>query len=116
MHNLKPLDHIKYFNYIILLLVAFYFSGGFYMYIEGDGVYHGDSARMISPVCNTLGTQCMTFWYHMYGWATSMMLNVYLLEENHATKIWSRDNSQGNHWHLAQTEINPMGPFQVCIG
>ncbi|XP_053507428.1 MAM and LDL-receptor class A domain-containing protein 1 isoform X2 [Ictalurus furcatus] len=90
-------------------------GSGFYMYIEGDGVYHGDSARMISPVCNTLGTQCMTFWYHMYGWATSMMLNVYLLEENHATKIWSRDNSQGNHWHLAQTEINPMGPFQIIV-
>lgn len=86
------------------------------MYIEGDGVYHGDSARMMSPVCNSLGTQCMTFWYHMYGLATSMMLNVYLLEDNHVTKIWSRSNSQGNHWHLAQTEINPLGPFQVCIG
>ncbi|KAM9439245.1 uncharacterized protein Hap1MRO34_026562 [Clarias gariepinus] len=90
-------------------------GGGFYMYIEGDDVYHGDSARMMSPICNTLGTQCMTFWYHMYGWASSMFLNVYMLEENRATKIWSKTNSQGNHWHLAQTEINPMGQFQIIV-
>ncbi|MCI4390787.1 hypothetical protein PGIGA_G00126870 [Pangasianodon gigas] len=90
-------------------------GSGFYMYIEGDGVYHGDSARMMSPVCNTSGTQCMTFWYHMYGWAASMLLNVYLLEENRATKIWSGANNQGNYWHLAQTEITPMGPFQIIV-
>ncbi|XP_046731765.1 MAM and LDL-receptor class A domain-containing protein 1 isoform X3 [Silurus meridionalis] len=90
-------------------------GSGFYMYTEGDGVYHGDSARMISPACNTLGTQCMTFWYHMYGWAASMMLNVYLLEQNRAIKIWSKSNSQGNHWHEAQIEISPMGPFQIIV-
>ncbi|GAA6071021.1 MAM and LDL-receptor class A domain-containing protein 1 isoform X4 [Tachysurus ichikawai] len=84
------------------------------MYIEGDGVYHGDSARMLSPECNTLGTQCMSFWYHMYG-GSSMMFNIYLLEENHSTKIWSTANNQGNHWHLAQVEINPVGPFQIIV-
>ncbi|XP_047662628.1 MAM and LDL-receptor class A domain-containing protein 1 isoform X2 [Tachysurus fulvidraco] len=89
-------------------------GSGFYMYIEGDGVYNGDSARMLSPECNTLGTQCMSFWYHMYGGA-SMMLNIYLLEENRATKIWSIANNQGNHWHPAQVEINPVGPFQIIV-
>ncbi|KAG7319736.1 hypothetical protein KOW79_016879 [Hemibagrus wyckioides] len=89
-------------------------GSGFYMYIEGDGVYHGDSARMLSPKCNTLGTQCMTFWYHMYG-GEFMMLSVYLLEENRATKIWSIANNQGNQWHLSQIEINPIGPFRIIV-
>ncbi|KAK3534605.1 hypothetical protein QTP86_016752 [Hemibagrus guttatus] len=89
-------------------------GSGFYMYIEGDGVYHGDSARMLSPECNTLGTQCMTFWYHMYG-GEFMILSVYLLEENRATKIWTTANNQGNQWHLAQIEINPLGPFRILF-
>ncbi|KAK3513846.1 hypothetical protein QTP70_028832 [Hemibagrus guttatus] len=89
-------------------------GSGFYMYIEGDGVYHGDSARMLSPECNTLGTQCMTFWYHMYG-GEFMILSVYLLEENRATKIWTTANNQGNQWHLAQIEINPLGPFRIIV-
>ncbi|XP_037386876.1 zonadhesin isoform X4 [Pygocentrus nattereri] len=90
-------------------------GSGYYMYIEADGVHYGDSARMMSPVCNTLGTQCLTFWYHIYGWATAMALNVYKLDGNQATKIWSRLNNQGNSWQLAQIEVNSQGPFQIIV-
>ncbi|KAL6468240.1 hypothetical protein MHYP_G00239170 [Metynnis hypsauchen] len=90
-------------------------ASGYYVYIEADGVHYGDSARMMSPVCNTLGTQCLTFWYHMYGWATAMALNVYKLDGNQATKIWSRLNNQGNSWQLAQIEVDSWGPFQIIM-
>ncbi|XP_066508130.1 MAM and LDL-receptor class A domain-containing protein 1-like [Hoplias malabaricus] len=90
-------------------------GSGFYMYIESDGVHHGDSARMMSPVCDTLGTQCLSFWYHMYGWSTAMALNVYKLEEGQVTKIWSRVNNHGNNWHQAQIEIISRGPFQIIV-
>lgn len=86
------------------------------MYINADGVHHGDSARMISPLCNSLGTQCLTFWYHMYGSATAMALNIYKLDGSHASKIWSKVNNQGDNWQLAQIEINSSGPFQVGNG
>ncbi|KAL7850999.1 hypothetical protein AOLI_G00213550 [Acnodon oligacanthus] len=89
--------------------------GGYYMYIEADGVHYGDSARMMSPVCSSLGTQCLTFWYHMYGWATAMALNIYKLDGNQATKIWSRLNNQGNSWQLAQIEVDSWGPFQIIV-
>ncbi|XP_036411853.1 zonadhesin [Colossoma macropomum] len=90
-------------------------GSGFYMYIEADGVHYGDSARMMSPVCNTVGTQCLTFWYHMYGWATAMALNVYKLDGSQAAKIWSRLNNQGNSWQLAQIEVDSLGPFQIIV-
>ncbi|KAI4880211.1 hypothetical protein NFI96_003064 [Prochilodus magdalenae] len=89
--------------------------GGFYMYIEANGVHHGDSARLMSPVCTALGTQCLTFWYHLYGGATAMALNVYKLDGSYFTKIWSRANDQGNHWQLAQIEIDSWGPFQIIV-
>ncbi|XP_035383985.1 uncharacterized protein wu:fb63a08 [Electrophorus electricus] len=87
---------------------------GFYIYTEGDGVYRGDSARMMSPVCHSSGPQCISFWYHMYG-ALGIALNIYQLEINHATKIWSRANNHGDQWHHAQIQINSGGPFQVIV-
>ncbi|XP_039517193.1 MAM and LDL-receptor class A domain-containing protein 1 isoform X2 [Pimephales promelas] len=90
-------------------------GSGFYMYIEGNSVVHGDSARIMSPVCNTSGRQCLSFWFHMYGLASAMSLNLYIYESNHAIKIWSRTNNQGNSWYQGQVEIQPQQPFQVII-
>ncbi|XP_051554355.1 zonadhesin [Myxocyprinus asiaticus] len=90
-------------------------GNGSYMYIEGDSVVHGDSARMISPVCNTPGKQCVSFWYHMYGLANAMSLKLYLFVNNHAVKIWSRFNNQGNHWYQGRVEIKPQQPFQIIV-
>ncbi|XDV28015.1 hypothetical protein PO909_031433 [Leuciscus waleckii] len=90
-------------------------GSGFYMYIEGDSVVHGDSARMMSPVCNTSGRQCLSFWFHMYGLENAMSLNLYIYENNRAIKIWSRANNQGNSWYQGQVEIQPQQPFQVII-
>ncbi|XP_067219544.1 MAM and LDL-receptor class A domain-containing protein 1 isoform X1 [Chanodichthys erythropterus] len=90
-------------------------GSGSYMYIEGDSVVHGDSARLMSPVCNTSGKQCLSFWFHMYGLANAMLLNIYIYENNQATKIWSRANNQGNSWYQAQVEIKPQKPFQIII-
>lgn len=83
------------------------------MFIEGDSVVHGDSARIMSPVCHTSGKQCLGFWFHMYGLATAMSLNLYIFENNRASKIWSRTNNQGNSWYQGQVEIKPQQPFQV---
>ncbi|XP_051984548.1 zonadhesin [Xyrauchen texanus] len=90
-------------------------GNGSYMYIEGDSVVHGDSARMSSPVCNTPGKQCVSFWYHMYGLANAMSLNLYLFANNRAVKIWSRSNNQGNHWYQDRVEIKPQQPFQLIV-
>ncbi|XP_073705829.1 MAM and LDL-receptor class A domain-containing protein 1 isoform X2 [Garra rufa] len=90
-------------------------GSGYYMYIEGDSVVHGDSARIMSPVCHSSGKQCLSFWFHMYGMANAMSLNLYIFENNRAVKVWSRANNQGNSWYKGQVEIHPQQPFQIII-
>ncbi|XP_073714477.1 MAM and LDL-receptor class A domain-containing protein 1-like [Misgurnus anguillicaudatus] len=90
-------------------------GNGFYMYIEGDSVVQGDSARIMSPACYASGKQCVKFWYHMYGQANAMALNIYLFENKRALKIWSKANNQGNHWLQGSVEIKPQEPFQIIV-
>ncbi|KAG5847524.1 hypothetical protein ANANG_G00126960 [Anguilla anguilla] len=90
-------------------------GSGSYMYIEGDGVFHGDSARMLSPQCQLSGPHCLQFWYFMHGSASAMAFNMYLLEGTNATKIWSKANDQGNAWNNAQLDITVSGAFHLII-
>nr|XP_057923048.1 MAM and LDL-receptor class A domain-containing protein 1-like [Doryrhamphus excisus] len=90
-------------------------GAGFYLYIEGDSVTHGDSARLLSSECHYNGPACLNFWYHMYGSATAMALNMHLLQGNKATKIWSMKNNQGQEWHPGKIDINVTSPFQVIV-
>ncbi|GCC21508.1 hypothetical protein chiPu_0019980 [Chiloscyllium punctatum] len=55
-------------------------GGGYYIYIEGNEGNEGDKAQLVSALCDKEGDRCLRFWYHMYGVARSMALNVYQLE------------------------------------
>lgn len=85
------------------------------MYLEGDSVTHGDSARLMSSACNFNGPLCLYFWYHMYGSATAMALNIYLLKDSKTTKLWSMMDNQGPEWHLGRADVKVSGPFQVSL-
>ncbi|XP_072771353.1 uncharacterized protein [Nerophis lumbriciformis] len=90
-------------------------GAGFYMYIEGDSVTHGDSARLLSSECYYNGPVCLNFWYHMHGSATAMALNMYVLRGNYAAKIWSMRNNQGQEWQPGNIDINVSSPFQIIV-
>ena len=42
-----------------------------------------------------------------------MALNIYLLHQGKATKLWSRVNNQGSEWLPAAIDIDVSGPYQV---
>lgn len=44
-----------------------------------------------------------------------MALNIYLLKDNRATKVWSAKNNRGPMWHPAQIDIGAAAPFQVNV-
>ncbi|XP_029970837.1 zonadhesin [Salarias fasciatus] len=90
-------------------------GAGSYMYIEASSVTHGDSARLMSSACHYTVPVCLQFWYHMYGSAKAMALNIYLLKDNRATKVWSRTESQGPEWHQGNIDISASSPFQIIV-
>ncbi|CAG5896753.1 unnamed protein product [Menidia menidia] len=90
-------------------------GGGHYLYIEANSASLGDTARIISPECSDSGPQCLQFWYHMFGSAETMGLQIYLLQDKKAKEIWRKRNDQGNVWHLARVDLVSAGPFQIII-
>lgn len=40
---------------------------GYYIYIETSSVSANKTARLLSPTVTLSGSQCLSFWYHMYG-------------------------------------------------
>uniref|UniRef100_A0A096M1D9 Zonadhesin-like n=1 Tax=Poecilia formosa TaxID=48698 RepID=A0A096M1D9_POEFO len=90
-------------------------NDGHYIYIESTNTTHGDAARLISSQCANIGPQCLQFWYHMYGSADAMGLNIYLLENKVAKAVWQKRNNHGDMWHLAQVDLNTTAVFQIII-
>uniref|UniRef100_A0A8C2EF89 MAM domain-containing protein n=1 Tax=Cyprinus carpio TaxID=7962 RepID=A0A8C2EF89_CYPCA len=91
-------------------------GSGFYLYIEGDSVTHGDTARLLSAECAEPQPQCLQFWYHMYGSSWTMGMSVYLLQYgNVAKEVWRKREDQGNMWHLARVDLRPDAKFQVIF-
>lgn len=86
---------------------------GYYMYLEGDDVTQGDSARLLSQSCQFDGPICFHFWYYMLGSATSMVLDVYQLQGNKATKVWGIIDNKGSEWQLGKADLKISGPFKV---
>ncbi|XP_072113007.1 IgGFc-binding protein-like [Mobula birostris] len=90
-------------------------SGGYYIYIEGNDGRAGDRAQLVSAPCAERGARCMRFWYHMYGVARHMALNVYQVESGTAVLKWSDSGNKGNRWIEGQVSLHLSGDSQILL-
>ncbi|XP_069753664.1 IgGFc-binding protein-like isoform X1 [Narcine bancroftii] len=90
-------------------------AGGYYVYLEGNDGKPGDRAQLISAPCVKSGAQCMRFWYHMYGVAQSMALNVYQVDQGAAVLKWSKSGNQGNSWIAGEVDLYLSGHSQILL-
>ncbi|XP_058890165.1 thyroid hormone-induced protein B-like [Acipenser ruthenus] len=90
-------------------------GGGHYVYIEGNLADTGDVAQLVSPECTATGPHCFRFWYHMYGVARTMALNVYLVENSTPVLMWTETGNKGDRWNSAEVELNISGRFKIIL-
>ena len=90
---------------------------GHYMYIETSAPRRlGHKARLLSPLVHLPGTNCIKFFYYMYG-ASVDTLSVYVKEDhsNLSFPVWRRTGTQGTNWTEGRFPVTNSQRFQVCL-
>ena len=75
------------------------------MYVEVSGKKKGDKATLESPYYSRRRSQCLEFWYHMYGINVGT-LNVYTKQLFFRRLVWAKSGNQGNLWRKAQVPLS----------
>jgi hypothetical protein len=96
-------------------------ANGYYMYTEASNQRPGQTARLESPVFNSIksGQTCnVTFAYHMYGnQMGTLKVSAVETDKNTETVIWSKTGNQGNRWFSLTVRVpsSVSGPFKVIL-
>ncbi|XP_035827615.1 MAM and LDL-receptor class A domain-containing protein 1 [Aplysia californica] len=78
---------------------------GHYIYLETSSGRNGDQAVLSSPTgFNGNATQCLSFWYHMYGLTVNSLI-VRLKGSSTTMDLWRENGTHGDHWIQAQVDI-----------
>ncbi|XP_036454876.1 MAM domain-containing protein 2a isoform X1 [Colossoma macropomum] len=81
---------------------------GYFMYIEASHMLPGQSTRLLSPeLRGSVGPQCLTFFYHMYGSGTGTLS--LLLQRGDSLKerlLWRRQGEQSISWMKATVDYD----------
>lgn len=86
---------------------------GHYAFIEASAPrVPGDVARLQSTQFAASTTQCLHFWYHMYGSGIGT-LNVYVVTASGNQTVWSMSGNQANTWHSAQVAVSSNLQYNV---
>ncbi|XP_033751986.1 MAM and LDL-receptor class A domain-containing protein 1-like [Pecten maximus] len=91
-------------------------GNGHYLYTEGTGHTPGNKAILNSPLLppTTQGGNCFIFYYHMFG-PTVGTLKVYTILGGSRQLRGSFTGTHGNHWNLAQYNIQSHTDYQIQL-
>uniref|UniRef100_A0A665URR7 MAM domain-containing protein n=1 Tax=Echeneis naucrates TaxID=173247 RepID=A0A665URR7_ECHNA len=90
---------------------------GYFMYIEASLMRPGHKARLLtSDLWGSSSTQCLIFYYHMYGSGTGI-LSVFL---HHSSReqdmlLWRRQGEQSISWMRAMVEYHCDAQHQIIF-
>ncbi|CAJ0959483.1 unnamed protein product, partial [Ranitomeya imitator] len=88
---------------------------GYYLYIDGEKSKEGDMARLESPAKCFTGYQCLRFWYHIYGAADYMELNVAVLRDDGIEYVTYLEGNHGDMWLLEEIYLPDSDIIQIFI-
>lgn len=89
---------------------------GYYAYLVRTGA-SDDCGYLISPVYDSVGSQCLRFWYHMLGEGVGQ-LKVLVRGEGSSpdfVPIWTHGNNTDEMWSLGMVTIVNMHNYSVGI-
>lgn len=88
------------------------------MYIETSSPRKlGDKAILESKEYPVLvNGRCLHFYYHMYGEHMGALKVLLSSGPGNEKELWSKNQDQGNQWHLAEVDIASAGPYKVGFG
>lgn len=99
---------------VCFLVYNLFADYGFYIYIEANGKSKNNVAQLLSKPVVHRKSQCLHFWYHMYGGQIGS-LSVYQKKGMSMYNIWEKGNNQGNQWKQAKVELPPYEYYQIVI-
>ncbi|CAH1799697.1 unnamed protein product, partial [Owenia fusiformis] len=94
-------------------------SDGTYIYMEGNDMLSGAAIRIATPIFESYGTSCLSFWYHMKGYYIGS-LSIYVEDEASSMfsldqKVWSSFGHRGVLWNYAYIDIENRSSFRAVF-
>ncbi|CAH1799699.1 unnamed protein product, partial [Owenia fusiformis] len=94
-------------------------ESGKYIYLEASDVPREGEVRISTPVFESYGESCVTFWYHMKGYYMGTV-NVYVEDESSSVfsldeKVWSSFGHRGLLWNFAYIDIPNRSTFRIVF-
>lgn len=89
------------------MMFVVYFSG-YYIYIEASESKSNIKAKLASPWVVSTKTQCLQFWYFMYGYDTGS-LKIFTKNNKSEKCVWEQKGDHGDIWRYGQTTLESQG-------
>ncbi|XP_032395926.1 MAM domain-containing protein 2 [Etheostoma spectabile] len=88
---------------------------GYYLHMEASPMLPGQSVRLLScPLRGSRGSQCLRFYYHMYGSGTGQ-LSVHLHRNGEDVLLWQLSGEQSIAWLRATVEYQSDSQYQIVF-
>ncbi|XP_072182120.1 MAM and LDL-receptor class A domain-containing protein 1-like [Diadema setosum] len=90
---------------------------GYYVYARASEASPGDKARLFSPAYTDTESECVKFWYHMYGDDLGQ-LSVYTedqVTQTYSDPLFTRTGPSHDSWRFGQVTVSASHRYKAVI-